>query len=286
MTKRTQFRENIGRMLLLMPALIIIGATVFIPFLTGIPVALTNWDGISKTMDYTGLKNFHILLKSVDFKNVLKYSLVFAVSITALNNLFSLSLAVGLNKAFRGRGIVRTLFFIPTCLSAVLAAFIWNYIYYDVFKELFGIKSLLGNPDTAMLGIIFIALWNSLGINIVIYLAGLSSVPADLYEAAIVDGANGWQRFVKVTLPMIMPSFTVCITMTLTSSLKEFATTMAATGGGPGKTTQTVSIYIYNNMYSYNQAGYGQAVALLFLIALFAISAVFTYLFRRKVGEL
>ena len=144
---------------------------------------------------------------------------------------------------------------------------------------------MLGNPKTALISIVFIVLWNSVGVNIVIYLAGLSNVPEDLYEAAIVDGANAWQKFIKITVPMVVPSFTICVTMTLTSSLKEFATVMAATGGGPGRATETIAMYIYNNMYSYNQAGYGQAVALVFVVLLFLISAVLSYLFRKMEVE-
>ena len=106
-------------------------------------------------------------------------------------------------------------------------------------------------------GIVLIALWNGLGINVVIYLAGLSNISRELYEAARVDGANALQSFKSVTVPMLMPSITVCVTMTLIGGLKEFATTMAATGGGPGKASEMVSIHIYKNLYSYYQAGYG-----------------------------
>lgn len=278
-------KDHLTYLALFLPGFTLFGFAVAVPFLFGINVSLTNWDGISQTMNYVGLRNFEMILKSSDFKQVLGNSFYFALLITVFNNLFALLIALGLNHPFRWRGITRSMFFFPTCLSTVLAAFIWNFLYRDVFRQLFGVNSMLGNMQTVIPGIVIIALWNGLGINVVIYLAGLTSIPEDLYEAAIVDGANAWHKFTRITVPLLMPSFTICITMTLISGLKEFATTMAATGGGPGGASEMISIYIYKNLYSYYQAGYGQAVALVFVLILGVSGGVLTRLFRRREVE-
>lgn len=268
--------------LLLLPALAAFGFAVILPFFVGVNVAFTNWDGLSQTFDYVGLKNFRTLLRVSEFRKILGNSLYFSLLLTVLNNVLSLLLALGLNRQFRGRSFARAAFFFPTCLSTVLASFIWKFIYRDVFSQLFGINSLLGSLTWVIPGIVFIALWNSAGVNVLIYLAGLANVPAELYEAARVDGANAWQRFRSVTVPMLMPSFTVCITMTMISGLKEFGTTMASTGGGPSGASTTIAIYIYKNLYTFYQAGYGQAVALVFVVLLVAVGTLLSKVFRSR----
>jgi raffinose/stachyose/melibiose transport system permease protein len=256
-----------------------------IPFIMGFDVAFSNWDGLSPAYDYVGLKNFRILFQISDFRKVLFNSFYFAILLTVLNNILSLTLALGLSRNFRGRSFARASFFFPTCLSTVLASFIWKYIYRDVFSQLFGVKSLLGSLTGVIPAIVFISLWNSVGVNILIYIAGLTNIPLELYEAARVDGASGWQRFRHITVPMLMPAFTVCITMTLIAGLKEFGTTMAATGGGPSGASTTLAIYIYNNLYTYYQAGYGQAVALVFMVMLLIIGTVLSRALRAREVE-
>ncbi|THF74315.1 carbohydrate ABC transporter permease [Cohnella fermenti] len=282
MKAKAHRNTTLGNLTLFLPGFLIFAIAVVVPFFIGLRVALTNWDGISQTMDYVGFRNFRLIAGSSEFRAALNNSLYFAILITVANNVLSLAIALGLNNAFKGRGITRSAFFFPTCLSTVLAAFIWNFLFRDVFSELWGVKSMLGNMDTVIPGIVIIALWNSVGINIVIYLAGLTSIPRDLYEAAIVDGAGAWQKFRKITVPMLMPAFTVCVTMTLVSGLKEFATTMAATGGGPGHSSEMISINIYKNLYSYYQAGYGQAVALVFVVLLAVGGGLLTRILRGR----
>lgn len=285
MRKRKKTKEKFWYMALFLPGFALFAFSTVIPFVSGIQVSFTNWDGIGQTMKYVGIKNYLLLLKSPDFWNSAGHSFYFAVLLTAANNLFSLAVALGLNRSFRGRGVLRTAFFFPTCLSTVLAAFIWSFLLRESLAPLFGGISLLGNLKTVIPGIVMIALWNGLGINIVIYLAGLSNISRELYEAARVDGANAWQNFTGVTIPMLMPSVTVCVTMTLIGGLKEFATTMAATGGGPGRASEMVSIHIYKNLYSYYQAGYGQAVAMVFVVILIVCGGILSKILRSREVE-
>lgn len=285
MKKSDSMQEPMQYFLLFLPGLAIFLFAVAYPFFTGLHVSLTNWDGISQTMEPLGLKNYQTLLRSSAFWKALSNSAYFALLLTAGSNLLALLVALGLRSLSVARGALRAAIFFPTCLSAVLAAFIWKFIFRDVFSQLLGITSLLGNFQTVIPGIVIIALWNGLGINVVIYLTGLMNIPGDLYEAAIVDGANGLQKFRYITLPMLGPAITVCLTMTLTGGLKEFGTTMAATGGGPAGASEMISIYIYKNLYGYYAAGYGQAVAVVFVVLLVLCGGMLSAVLRRREVE-
>ena len=225
---------------------------MLLPFFMGINIAFTDWNGVTPDFDYIGFENFTAILSDARIRKPFVNTLEFALIGTIAGNVVSLYLAMLINSRMNKLNMVaRILFFIPVCLSAVLTAFLWKFIYKEFVAELFGMKNFLGNPKTVIPAIVAIGVWNNAGINMLIYLSGLKSIPTDLYEAAKADGANVIQRFTKVTLPLLMPSFSVCITLTLTSWLKEFATTLSATSGGPGGASRTISIYIYENLYKY-----------------------------------
>lgn len=268
----------------LIPSIILFVFTTAYPFISGINIAFTNWDGISNTYEYVGLKNFVDMFHDKNILKSIKVSLLFALGYTVLNNVLSLFLAVVLQKKFRGNGFFKTIFFIPMALSAVLAAFVWGFIDRNILSGIFG-HSLLGSPGTVVFGLIIIALWCGIGSNIMVYMAGLSNIPQDYYEAASIDGATPWGQFIKITLPLLGPSFTTCITLTLTSSLREFGIPMSATGGGPARSSEMISIFIYNNLFSYQKAGYGQAVSLAFMFVLMALGIGLTRFFRGKEVE-
>ena len=168
----------------------------------------------------------------------------------------------------------------------MLTAFLWKFLYHEFFPKIFGWKNILGSSKYVILGIVIIGVWNTAGTNMLIYLSGLKNIPMELYEAATVVGASGVQRFFKITPPLLMPSFSVCVTLTLTSWLKEFATTLSATSGGPGGSSRTVSIYVFENLYKYYKAGYGQAVSLLFAFVLIVVGLLVSSFFRKREVEL
>lgn len=269
----------------ILPSLVVFIFAIVIPFFAGLNIMFTDWDGISRTYEYVGFENFYSFFTDPSVVRPIITTLIYGIGYTFLNNVFALGIAVLLNKFIAGKQFVKTVFFLPMVLSAVLASFIWSYIYKDVLSQTFGINSLLGNPRTALLGVIIIALWNGVGSNLIIYIAGLENISATYYEAADIDGANGWQTFRYITIPLLVPTFTICITLTLTTSLREFATVMAATGGGPAGSTETLSIYIYNNLFSYMKAGYGQAVAFVFMVVLVLLAGILMRFFRSKEVE-
>jgi raffinose/stachyose/melibiose transport system permease protein len=267
------------------PSLALFGFAVMIPFINGINIAFTDWDGLSPAYTYVGFANFIRLLGDRAVLRPMGNTLYFAVFYTAANNLIALTLAILLDRWVRGKNILKTVFFVPMALSAVLTAFVWGFIFKNVFSTLFGINSLLGNPATVIPGIVIMALWNSVGSNLIIYMAGLSNIPVVYHEASEIDGANFMQQFRHITLPMLIPSFAICVTLTFTGSLREFATVMAATGGGPAGYSETIAIFIYRNLFSFQKAGYGQAASLLFMLFLVIAGGVLARFFRSREVE-
>ncbi|GKH35026.1 sugar ABC transporter permease [Muricomes sp. OA1] len=265
----------------LLPVLFFFGFSVIIPFFSGLHIALTDWNGVSKELNYVGFKNFINIFSNKDILQPVQNTICYTLIATIAGNIISLLLALAINRKFIGRTFARTAFFLPTAISVVLAVFIWGYIFRDVFRNLFGLNSLLGQKSTVILGIAIIHMWIDVGINMLVYLSSLTTVPKELYESADLDGATRIQQFFRVTLPMIVPAFTTCITLSLTYGLREFATPYAATQGGPAGASETIGIYIYNHLMSYNKAGYGQAISVVFTIALVLIGGGLSRALRR-----
>lgn len=292
--KRSRALSSVRRSkyVFLMPGLIMFCFAILIPFIMGLEIAFTDWNGIAKTYQYVGFDNFIKAFNDTRLTKPIMNSLLYMVLGTGFGTIVSLGLALMVHNrllecnrhlSWLSR-FARTAFFTPVCISAVLTAFIGKFIYGNVIPELIGGRSLLGQTSTVIPAIVVMGIWNGCGINMLIYYSGLKGIPVDLYDAATVDGAGALKTFFNVTLPLLMPSFTVCITLSMTSWLREFGMTLAATNGGPGGASRTITIYIYNNLYSYSKAGYGQALSLLFAVFLIALGrSVSTYFRHREV---
>lgn len=278
------FYKNGYKFILLLPGFCLFMFAIVIPFFMGLNISFTDWDGLSQTYNYVLFDNYIQIFKSPAILKPLANTLLYGIFGAFFNNIVSLGLAMLIARKIKTANIVKTIFFIPVCLSTVLVAFIWKFIYSEIFSA-FGMNNPLGNPTLALPSILVMSLWSTVGINMLIYLAALKNVPIDLYEASVVDGASSMKRFVNVTLPMIVPAFTTCITLTLTSYMREFALTLSATGGGPTGASESVSIYIYKNFYEYSKAGYAQAVSILFMVVLIVIGLTVSSVLRNKEVE-
>lgn len=280
------FKRRYGDILLMLPAISLFLFIVVIPFSRGIGIAFTNWDGFSPDPSFTGLRNFRILLTDSALLRPLYNTLYFALATVVLVNISGLLLAFGVHQNFRGVGILKTLFFMPIVISLVLASIIWSYIFSDVMTRLTGANGLLGSSSTVMFGLTIICLWRDSGLAMLTYLAALKTIPAELYESAVVDGASGLRKLFSITLPMIAPATTINITLWLGWGLKVFDYPMAATGGGPGSSSWTLAIYVYKYAFSYGKAGYGQAAAVFLFIIVVTITLTVTRLLRKRETEL
>lgn len=286
MKKRIHSR-TMSKYVFLIPGFAFFAFAIIIPLFMGINIAFTDWNGISADYNYVGFQNFITFFQDRRMIKPILNTLEFAVLGVVGNTVISLGMALLVNEKMGKFGnFAKVMFFIPVCFSSVLTAFVWKFVYRDVFQELFHMKNLLGNKNWVIPAITVMGLWNTCGINMLVYLSGLKNIPTDLYEAAEIDGAGALKKFKNVTLPLLMPAFTVCVTIALTSWLKEFAMTLSSTGGGPGGASKTISISIYDNLYTYSKAGYGQAVSLVFVVFLILLGNLVTAFFRKREVEM
>lgn len=280
-----KYKRSLWKIGFMAPAMLLFVFIVVEPFFRGFLYSFTNWDGVAKTYEFIGLKNYMKFFTDptilLPIKNSFYYTAITVVSINGLG----LALALALNNTFKGTKFFRSVFFVPFVISFVLAGFLWSYMFTDVLSPIFHIKSLLGNPKTVIPGIALISIWRDAGYAMVIYLAALQSVPQELYEAARVDGANVFKKFKHITLPMIVPAITINLTLFIGWGIKVFDYVMAATGGGPGKSSETLAIYVYKYTFTYNKVGYGQTVAIYMMILVFVISGLTAAFFRKREVE-
>ncbi|WP_077532174.1 carbohydrate ABC transporter permease [Massiliimalia massiliensis] len=288
MNRRYGLRSNktLFNILFLAPTLIFFAYGVVIPFAQGIPYSFTNWNAVSPDFDFIGLRNYITIFTEkqffTDFKNTLYYTLL----TTIFCNLFGLIFAIGVYKTTIYNNIFRTIYFMPFVLSLILAAYIWKYIYTDVYSPLFNVYSPLATTQGAIPGIAVMSIWRDSGYCMIIFIAALQSIPADYNEAAMIDGAGPIQRFLKITLPLLVPAFSTNITLLMSWGFKVFEFPMAATRGGSGGASETISMYAYNNIFAYFNAGLGQAASVIMVVLLAVITLLVSKAIRSKEVEL
>ena len=266
-----------------LPALVLYLFTVVFPFFQGIPYSLTNWNLVSSQSEFVGLKNYVTLMHSTSFWRSIRNTFQFAVYYIVFANLIGLGIALLIHRPSRLNNICRTLVFMPYVISMLTAAFVWKYIFNTVYSPLFGVQSPLAIKSQAMLGIAVISVWRTSGYCMLIYIAALQGVPNEYYEAASVEGAGKWYQFTRITVPMIIPAFSVNVSLLLAWGLKVFDAVMATTNGGPGRdTTTTMAMFIYNNIFGNSKEGYGQAAAVIMTVILLTLSFLVYKFFRSK----
>jgi raffinose/stachyose/melibiose transport system permease protein len=268
--------------LFLAPGLVIYSLIVIYPMLYSTYLSLFRWDGISPTKVFVGFENYIILFTQNDvFWIALKNNAIWLVIALLLPTSIGLGLALLLNTRFRGSHIFRSIFYFPAVLSLAVVGLIWTWIYQPDLGLLnqmlgaVGLKALqrnwLSDPQIAIYPVIVAATWNSVGLPMLLYLAGLQTIPSELHEAAKVEGANAVQRFVYVTFPMLRETTLVVLAITAINALKAYDIVYAMTNGGPANTTQLLSTWMYFLTYNYNQTGLGTAIAFI----LFALTMIF-----------
>ncbi|GIO45020.1 ABC transporter permease [Paenibacillus apis] len=276
-----------------LPILVSIIVVFYYPFMMTIRYSLTQWNGISKHPKFVGLDNFkQIFMGDANFSNAAWFTIKYALAYIILVNVLAILLALVLDMKLKSTNWLRAAFFIPYILSLVIVGFIWKFIFMQGFESLgastgwglFGL-SWLGEQNLAFISILLVSLWQSIGFYLVIYIAGLQSVPDDLKEAATVDGAGPVRRFFNVTLPLLAPSITISVFMALTNSIKVFDVILSLTGGGPGGTTYSVAYDIYRDTFQNNLYGYGTAKALILFIAVLIITVIQLTIFKRREVE-
>jgi raffinose/stachyose/melibiose transport system permease protein len=284
-------RETI---LFTLPAVVLVALTIYIPFAMSGYYSLTEWNGISKAPVFVGLANFRaIFAGNPAFLSALWFTARYALFFMILSNVLALALAVALTQKFKLANTLRGMFFVPYIMSMTIVGFIWKFIFSQGFAKLaeltgWGVWNLswLGDAGLAFWSVVIVGVWQSLGFYIVLYIAGLQAVPTDVLEAAQIDGANGRQRFFKVVLPLLGPSVTTCVFMSLTNSLKVFDIILALTKGGPGGATYSATLEIYREAFQNNHYGLGSAKAIVFFVMVLALTQLVLKLFERREVDL
>lgn len=288
-----KWSEKIEFGLFTLPVLICIAIAFYIPFAMTIRYSLTKWNGISKNPKFIGLDNFkQIFLHDSNFAASAWFTVKYAILYIVIVNVLAILLAVLLDMKLKSTNWLRAAFFVPYILSLVIVGFIWKFIFMQGFESLYNSTgwsifnwSWLGEPGLAFVSILVVSIWQSIGFYLVIYIAGLQSVPDDLKEAATVDGAGAIRRFFSITLPLLAPSITISVFMALTNSIKVFDVILSLTGGGPGGTTYSIAYDIYRDTFQNNLYGYGTAKALILFVAVLIVTLIQLTFFKRREVE-
>jgi len=283
-----------GFIIYVLPVLVFVTMVVYIPFIMSMCYSFTEWNGISRAAKFIGLENFRLLFtEDGGFKDSAIFTLKFSVLFIVTINTLAVFLAVMLDKKLKTSGILRAGFFVPYILSMVIVGFIWRFIFIQGFETMGNLTNLgffswswLGDAKLAFWSVLFVSIWQSVGFYIVIYIAGLQSIPVQLIEAAIIDGAGTVVRFFRVTIPLIMPSVTTCVFLALTNSIKIFDVIISLTNGGPGGSTTSITYDIYKEAFQNNSYGYGTAKALVLFVAILLITLVQVTFFKKKEVEM
>ncbi len=256
-----------------------------IPFLQGIFYSFTDWKGYG-IWNTVGLRNYIQFFKDPTMAQTYGFTLKFALCATVLVNVLSLALACGLNMKIKFKNTIKAIYFLPYMLGTLIIGFVFNFIFGNVIPlwgENLGIESLSTNilgTNHAWLGILFVTVWQAMAFNTMIYLSGLQTVDKDVYEAADLDGATGFKRFIKITFPLIAPFFTINMVLSVKNFLMAFDQIMAMTGGGPGTSTTTISVLIYKRGFDGGQFAYQSANAVILFLIIAGIS-----IFQLKILE-
>lgn len=258
--------------LFVLPTLAAFTISFIIPFVMGIYLSFNKFTTVANAK-WTGVDNYVRAFKNSDFLNALWFTALFtAVSVITVNVLAFL-LALALTRALRGTNIFRTIFFMPNLIGGIVLGYIWNLIINGVLNR-FGVD-ITYSAKYGFWGLVVLTNWQLIGYMMVIYIAGLQNIPRDLGEAAEIDGATAWQSLRHVTIPMIMPSVTICTFLTLTNSFKLFDQNLALTAGAPARKTSMLALDIYNTFYGRaGWQGVGQAKAVIFFIIVAVIAFV------------
>ncbi|MFF3630804.1 carbohydrate ABC transporter permease [Streptomyces sp. NPDC002164] len=266
------------------PALVVYGLVVLYPSLAGVMYAFTDWSGIGG-FSFTGLDNFRTLLDDERALGSVGNTLLLTVAVVVVQNGIGLLLALGVHARLRSRAVLRLVFFAPAVVSPVMVAILWKYVYNPEngagLNGLLGAVGLgglrqdwLGDPSLALWSVAAMVVWQYAGYSMVVFLAGLQGVPAELHEAARIDGAGTWQRFRHVTWPLLAPALTINVMLSTIGGLKLFDQVYAATNGGPGTASETLSTVLYKEAFVYGKFGYSTAVALVLALFVAAVSLV------------
>lgn len=259
------------------------------PILMGIYYSFMDWNGISKSYNFIGFANYAKLFTDKKFGEALLFNFRYTIMLIIGVVVISVVLALLLNKEFKGRSFFRTLYFLPAVLSMITVSLVFKQVFFYVLPAIgkaLGIEALstniLASKQNAIYGVLFVHLWQGVALPTLLFLAGLQTIPTELYEAAAIDGANGWQQFKHITVAYLIPTLSVVLVLLVKQGLMVFDYVKSMTAGGPGTATQTIALLIYNNGFERNRYSYSIAQAIATGLIIAVISAIQIQASNRK----
>lgn len=277
-----------------LPLISIFTVVVLVPFVMGIWYSFFDWDGISANpMVFVGLENYTRIFRDQDFFTSIWLTIRFTAMAIITVNITGLGLALLVTSKLKSANLSRAMFFMPNLIGGLILGYIWQFIFSDAFRiigenigfEMF-FRNWLLDRTYAMFALVIVFTWQMAGYMMVIYIAGIQGIPNETIEASKIDGANAWQRLKSVTLPLLMPSITIALFLTLSFSFKIYDVNLSLTDGGPVGSTQLVALHIYDEIFGYNNYGFGQAKAVIFFILLASVTLTQVYITKKREVEM
>lgn len=273
--------DKLTNILFTLPAVILYGIFFIYAVIVGINYSFTDWNGISKEYNYIGFTNYTNLFKNAFFWKSLQVTLFYALLLVVLVMVVSLILALSLNSIKHFKTLTKSIFFIPAMIGGVTIALIFDQIFYRLVPTIgktLGISLLMQSPlastKTALIAVVLVNVWQAVAMPTLIFMAGLQSVPMDLYESAMLDGASTFKRFRYITLPYLMPTITINMVLAIKGGITSFDYAYALTQGGPSRSTTLIGILIYNDAFNNMKFSLANAEAVILFIIIALLSLI------------
>lgn len=278
--------------LMVIPALLLFVAFNTIPLITGAMYSFTNYRGYG-SYEFVGFRNYIDLFTDSRVGNSYLFTFKYAIAGTILVNLLSLLLALGLNSKIKCKSLLRGVYFLPNILGGLIIGYIFSFIFTYIIPAIgsalhlgFLENSILASEKYAWIGVLIVGVWQAVAMNTIIYISGLQTIPADIYEAGMIDGAGKWQTFKSLTLPLLMPFVSTNLILSTKNMLMVFDQIMALTKGGPAQSTESISYLIYKNGMDGGQFGFQSANAVVFFVVIVTISVIQMAVTNKKEEQL
>ena len=267
-----------------LPGMFCFFAVVIVPFIYGVYLTFTDWNGVAQVKNFVGFKNFGGVVKDGQFWTSLLLTFKYVIFVVIIVNVLAFAIAYLLTRGMKGENFFRAGFFTPNLIGGIVLGYIWQLILNGLLLPLS--RTLTYNSAYGFWGLVILMCWQQIGYMMIIYIAGLQNVPGDILEAARIDGATSMQTLFKVTIPNVMSSFTICMFLSLTNGFKLFDQNLALTQGGPYKSTEMLALNIYNSAFGANEFGFAQAKAIVFMILVAGIGVTQLIITKKKEVEM
>lgn len=292
MNKKKMSDRQKTYIVMVIPALILFVMFNTIPLITGAAYSFTNYRGYG-SYDFVGLRNYIDLFTDARVGNSYLFTFKYAIAGTILVNLLSLILALGLNSKIKCKSLLRGVYFLPNILGGLIIGYIFSFIFTYIIPAVgdslnigFLKNSILASEKYAWIGVLIVGVWQAVAMNTIIYISGLQTIPAEIHEAGMIDGASRWQEFKSLTLPMLMPFVSTNLVLSTKNMLMVFDQIMALTKGGPAQSTESISYLIYKNGMDGGQFGFQSANAVVFFVVIVTISIIQMVITNKKEEQL